>query len=202
MKRIVLLLFLFLGIGSGLVLAQYVLPEKNIADTVISEGTASEPLEEKKPVEVIPGKPISLSIPKLGLSEVNIEHVGMDDEGQMEVPSDDFNVAWFQIGYRPGTKGSAVIAGHFDRASGDPAVFYNLNSMEVGDEFTLSLDDGNTQTYRVTEKVAYPYDNFPVEFVFGKSEKKMLNLITCDGTWNPSTQNYSNRLVVFSELVE
>jgi LPXTG-site transpeptidase (sortase) family protein len=200
MKKIVSLLFLFLGIGSGLVLAQYVIPEAN--QKIPSGGTASETVDGIQPTETVPGKPVSISIPKLNLVDVVVEHVGMNEVGEMDVPSNDDNVAWFDIGYRPGTKGNAVIAGHFDKSTGEPAVFYNLNSLEVGDEYTLKGEDGMVQTFKVTDKVPYPYDAFPTASVFGNSNKRILNLITCDGSWDPVTQNYSNRLVIFSELVE
>lgn len=39
--------------------------------------------------------------------------------------------------------------------------------------------------------------------VFGLSDgKSRLNLITCEGTWDEESQNYSKRLVVFAEKVE
>lgn len=201
MKKIILVLFLFFGIGSGLVLARYALPEKKINE-VDSEGTTSNSIEEVRVKDALLKKPAHMSIPKLGLSNIVVEHVGMDGNGQMEVPVVDDNVAWFQPGYKPGSRGNSVLAGHFDKPTGDPAVFYRLESMEVGDKIHLTDVDGVTQTYRVIDKVAYPYDNFPTSFVFGKSDRKMLNLITCDGTWDTVNQNYSNRLVVFSELVE
>lgn len=182
-------------------LARYALPEKKINE-VDSEGTTSNSIEEVRVKDALLKKPAHMSIPKLGLSNIVVEHVGMDGNGQMEVPVVDDNVAWFQPGYKPGSRGNSVLAGHFDKPTGDPAVFYRLESMEVGDKIHLTDVDGVTQTYRVIDKVAYPYDNFPTSFVFGKSDRKMLNLITCDGTWDTVNQNYSNRLVVFSELVE
>lgn len=48
----------------------------------------------------------------------------MDAKGNMDIPKRDENVAWYQIGYYPGSKGNAVIAGHYDTATGSPAVFY------------------------------------------------------------------------------
>ncbi len=201
MKKIILVLFLFIGIGSGLVLARYISPDDEKYE-VKSEGTTSNSVEKVRVGEAVLKKPARMSVPKLGLYDVVVEHVGMDENGQMEVPAVDDNVAWFQLGYNPGAEGNSVLAGHFDKPTGDPAVFYRLGSMEVGDEIHLTDEDGRIQTYKVTDKAAYPYDDFPTSFVFGKSDRKMLNLITCEGTWDIVSQNYSNRLVVFSELVE
>ncbi len=199
MKKIILLGFLFLGIGSGLVLAQYLFPGD--VETSKAKGTASiiavPPVKEKRL-----GAPVALSVPKLNLSGIAVEHVGMDYDGKMSVPSSDENVAWFELGYKPGARGSAVIAGHYDRVTGEPAVFYHLNSMESGDIIHLENSNGDIQTFEVIDKTAYPSDDFPTDIVFGKSDKKMLNLITCDGTWDSNARNYSNRLVIFSQLVE
>ncbi len=57
--------------------------------------------------------PKILSIPKL---EVNaeIETVGLDNKGAMDVPKNAMNVAWYNLGPKPGEKGNAVMAGHLD----------------------------------------------------------------------------------------
>jgi sortase (surface protein transpeptidase) len=145
------------------------------------------------------GTPSRIQIPKLGV-DTTVEQVGMDANGNMDVPKDPDNVAWYRLGYKIGGNGSAVIAAHFDKPSGAPAVFYHLSSLQPGDAIKVSDESGNTLTYRVTESTAYPYDNFPLQKVFNSSGTPTLNLITCDGTWDRTKKTYSNRLVVFSQL--
>lgn len=203
MKKINLLLFLFLGLGTGFVLSQVIIPESRDVDLGFIRPANDRGRSEIAVIqEKTPGKPVSISIPNLGLVDVPVEHVGLDMDGKMDVPSNDDNTAWFELGYVPGAKGSAVIAAHYDKSSGEPAVFYNLNSLVPGDLIYLEGDDGEDRVFEVKEKGLYPYDDFPSESVFGKSDKRMLNLITCDGTWDYLSNNYSNRLVVFSELIE
>lgn len=144
--------------------------------------------------------PSKLIIPRLGV-ETEVEHVGRTASGNMAVPREFGDAGWFREGYLPGEEGSAVVAGHVDDANGNPAVFFNLSSLSEGDSVLVLGEDG-TLEYRVVRKEIYPYDTADTTEIFGESDKPMLNLITCDGTWNQNKRTYSERLVVFTELVE
>lgn len=143
--------------------------------------------------------PTRLVIPKLNV-DAFVESVGMDNKGRMDVPKDDNNVAWYNLGFSPGQKGSAVFAGHFDNKSGGPAVFHNLSTLENGDEITAYYPDGKTYTFVVTQKTEYNFDQVPLEEVFNSQDQPRLNLITCDGVFDKNARNYSKRLVVYSVL--
>lgn len=143
--------------------------------------------------------PQTLLIPKLGLT-APIESVGLDSKGNMDTPEKADDVAWYNKGFRIGDNGSAVIAGHYDRVTGAPAVFYHLSSLTAGDTISVAMDSGKTFTFTVTKTTSFPDAQFPLATVFNTPGKPTLNLITCDGTWNASAKNYSNRLVVYSEL--
>lgn len=145
--------------------------------------------------------PVKLLIPELAI-EARIESVGMDSKGRMDVPKDADNVAWYNLGYKPGEKGNAVIAGHFDKATGAPAVFYQLEKLQKGDRIMTVDEKGQTVTFVVVRTTTYPDNTFPVQEVFGEAQKPMLNLITCDGEWNNTTKSYSHRTVVYAEMIE
>ncbi len=142
--------------------------------------------------------PRSLSIPKLGI-KTSVEHVGETPEGRMDVPEDAENVAWYQYGPKPGQSGNAVMAGHLDTPTGT-AVFYRLNALIPGDEYSVTDALGETKTFVVTRKESFPDKGFPIQTVFGRTTETMLNLITCEGSFNPATKLYSDRLVVFGKL--
>jgi sortase A len=159
-------------------------------------------IQEKEQEQPGSGKqPKRLHIPKLGISAA-VEYVGMDEKGRMDVPKNDDNVAWYELGYTPGTRGNAVMAGHLDRRSGAPAVFYNLEDLEVGDSIRVEAADGTEMAFTVTGKETYPDAAFPLVEVFGPSDTVRLNLITCEGSYNQSNRSYSHRTVVYSELEE
>lgn len=153
------------------------------------------------PTLIVPALPQQLIIPKLNIN-VPVEAVSVDLEGKMTLPQNWGIVGWDSLGVKPGEKGNAAIAGHFDTYEELPAIFYNLKSLEIGDQIHI-VDKNNKQyNFIVTDKQIYPYDQAPINKIFGKADNKNLNLITCDGWFNQLTQNYSHRLVIFSKLIE
>jgi sortase (surface protein transpeptidase) len=54
----------------------------------------------------------------------------------------------------------------------------------------------------VNEKGSYLFDGAPIRKIFGSTNKKQLNLITCTGLYNRETNNHKERLVIYSELKE
>ena len=149
--------------------------------------------------EVQPGKPVTLIIPKLGIT-TQVELAGLDSTGAMEVPKLPEDVAWYKLGARPGMPGNAVIAGHLDWTAG-PAVFWHLNELSSGDTVTVVDDKQVSWEFKVTKVASYAYIQFPLQHVFGDGSEANLNLITCAGQFNHSTKNYSNRMVVYTQLV-
>ncbi|MEL3974348.1 class F sortase [Rossellomorea oryzaecorticis] len=144
--------------------------------------------------------PSVLSIPALDL-EAPVKEFGLDDEGNMELPKNGEDVAWFELGSKPGEGGNAVLAGHVDDEKA-PAVFFQLKELEIGDEIYLSGKNGERLTFVVREKVAYQKDDAPLRKIFGPTDKRMLNLITCTGYFDKDIRNYVERLVVYTELTE
>jgi hypothetical protein len=64
---------------------------------------------------VTAGQPTSLAIPAIGVNAA-VEQVGVNAQGNMDVPRNPNNTAWYAPGARPGQQGNAVIAGHVDYA--------------------------------------------------------------------------------------
>jgi sortase (surface protein transpeptidase) len=143
--------------------------------------------------------PVSFAIPSLGI-DTAVESVGMDAQGRMGVPQNPANVAWYNLGYKPGDKGSAVIAGHLDDVNLQPAVFWNVMKLNTGDEIIVRDSAGKELKFKVVDKQLYPYNQFPLEQVFNSTDKPRLNLITCQGEFNQASQNYTQRGVVYAEL--
>ena len=141
-----------------------------------------------------------LAIPKLRINAA-IEKAGVTPQGAMAVPKGPSDVAWFDLGPRPGEKGSAVIAGHEGWKNGIAAVFDNLSKLHKGDKVYVANKDGTTATFVVRELRLFGENDY-ASAVFGSSDGKAhLNLITCEGIWNKARKSYSNRLVVFTDKV-
>ncbi len=151
------------------------------------------------PVQVVTASlPVQLLIPSININ-TTIQQVGVSPEGVMEVPSNNLEVGWFNIGPRPGKKGSAVISGHFDGQNGEAGVFANLYKLKKGDKVSIQDNDGVTTSFVVRE--SRTYDPGYAEEVFSTNDGIHLNLITCDGTWDAGQKRYSKRLVVFTDLI-
>ncbi|WP_175074371.1 class F sortase [Terribacillus sp. AE2B 122] len=105
----------------------------------------------------------------------------------------------YEPGYGPGSAGSSVIAGHVDSKRG-PAVYFYLTDLEEDGEVYLADKAGKKLTFVVKEIHAYPAEDAPIRQIFGASDKAVLNLITCTGTFDHERQTHPDRLVVTTEL--
>lgn len=140
-----------------------------------------------------------LVIPTINVN-ASIQPLGVTSMGEMEVPDNTLDVGWFKLGPKPGEKGSAVIAGHFDGTNGEAGVFTNLYMLKEGDK--LYIKDGREATSTFVVRESRIYDPGYAEDVFSSSGSAHLNLVTCDGVWNGTKKSYSKRLVVFADLTQ
>lgn len=144
------------------------------------------------------GLPLRLKIPEIGVDAV-IEYVGLTADGEMDIPKNPTDVAWFSLGSRPGENGSAVISGHYGWKNDISSVFDDLHKLREGDEVYIEDENGATVTFVVRGARKYDPEADASE-VFGSSDGKAhLNLVTCEGTWNEAEKSYSSRLAVFTD---
>ena len=118
-----------------------------------------------------PSLPVKIIIPSININ-TDIESVGMDKTGAMDEPKNTANVAWYNLGPRPGEIGSAVMAGHLDTKTGAPAVFWNISKLKIGDNITVVGKNGERIKYYVSDVKIYDLNTFPLEYVFARHNKK------------------------------
>lgn len=145
------------------------------------------------------GLPVHLTIPKIHVDTV-LEQVGLTPNGEVGVPKGRSNAAWFSDASRPGEVGSAILTGHYGYwKDGTSTVFNHLDRLKKGDRIFVDDELGVVRTFIVRELRTFDAQE-RVPDVFGSSDGKAhVNLITCKGTWNPVTQSYPKRLVVFTD---
>ena len=148
---------------------------------------------------VRPPAPVELIIPAIKV-DAQVEQVGQDPTGAMDVPKKWEDVGWYKLGFRPGETGRAVMAGHLDSTT-DKAVFWDLHLLKPGDKVQVKQETGSTLTFQVTGSEAYAYNQAPLQKIFGPAAAATLNLITCNGTFDKASKNYDKRLVVYTKLV-
>ncbi|KIL43730.1 class F sortase [Jeotgalibacillus campisalis] len=150
--------------------------------------------------EITPLIPVNIAIPSLDI-EADIIQVGMEEDGAMEVPENVNEVGWFEPGTKPGAIGNSVLAGHVDSYEG-PAIFFELRNLTEGDEIIVTGEDGEPLTFTVKSMESYPSDGAPIQEIFGPTDGRNLNLITCTGPFDRESGQYPDRLVVYTELIE
>ena len=148
-----------------------------------------------------PAPPMRLLIPAIGVN-APIESVGARSDGAMETPGQSpwNDVGWYNAGPRPGERGSAVIAGHLNRPGGNPAVFWRLRDLHVGDTMLVVAAQGKTLRFHVTRIMFYSPQEAPVQDIFGNTAGSFLNLTTCAGDWIPTQHQTALRVVVYTAL--
>jgi sortase (surface protein transpeptidase) len=146
------------------------------------------------------GLPATLEIPAIGVS-APVEQVGLDAQGNMDVPKDPFDTAWYAPGTRPGLVGNAVIAGHVDYHGIGPVVFWRLRELTAGTDIYVTDDAGTRRHFVVQSVEIYNTDAAPRERIFGASTTANLNLVSCTGDFDPGSASYDKRIVVYTTLV-
>ena len=144
-------------------------------------------------------EPVGIRIPSVDIEAEFEEPLGLQSDGEIEVPDSFKTVGWYKYGPTPGELGPSVVLGHVDSKAG-AEVFYNLRNMEVGDEIFIEREDGTVAVFEVTELEQHPQDDFPTEEVYGDLNYPGLRLITCSGVYDQGEARYTHNLIVYAKL--
>ena len=176
-----------------------------------SEGAAEAPPPVPSPTQAATttpdpwakkGAPARIQIEAIGV-DAALERLGLTSDQRIGVPEEWQNAGWYDVGFRPGEQGSAVISGHYDTDEGNAAVFHRLGELEEGDKIVVSYPDGEVYEFVVDGQrmaEAETVDAETWEAIFGPAETPRLSLITCDGVWNESLGGYDQRLIYHAGL--
>ena len=157
----------------------------------------STPAPSPSPVAV---PPVRLLIPAIGV-DAPVSVKGVRPDAVMDVPDGPEDVAWYNFTARPGTGGNAVLSGHLDYRNYGAAVFWRLKELGEGDIVEVRLADGSVLRYQVSLKLSYDARMAPVSEIVGPTSREVVTLITCGGTFDSGSRNYSDRLVVRAERI-
>lgn len=186
------------------------LPSEGSIHDIVADATAA-PTDGVQVDGAIPRgpAPIRFVIPGLYIDAPVITE-GLDENAAPRVPGRPDQVAWYDFSASPGLTSNAVFTGHVDWQTDDgvpiPGVFYRLREMKIGDIIEVALEDGASLEYRVTGNVATPYDDPNVVKVMNGTDRDVITVITCGGTWlnngrSANGGNYSHRIIVRAERV-
>jgi LPXTG-site transpeptidase (sortase) family protein len=142
------------------------------------------------------GGQLLLALPTIDVS-ATVSALGFERDGSTPaIPYTPWGVGWYEFTDYPGTPGNAVFSGHVDWYTGAPAVFARLRDVAVGDLVYLILPDATPVVYQVERTEWVDPDTADVAEIFGITDREAVTFITCGGTWNAATHDYSHRLIV------
>ncbi|WP_258803463.1 class F sortase [Pseudarthrobacter sp. NS4] len=146
-------------------------------------------------------EPVTLEIPAIGVRS-DLLHLGLEQNGSLQVPQDDGNGApasWYNGSPTPGEPGPSVLLGHVNSPNGRGGVFADLRKLTPGAEISVSRADGSTAVFTVDRGALYPKDQFPTLEVYGNTAGPELRLITCDG-YDAATGEFDDNYVIYATL--
>ncbi|MGW7706528.1 class F sortase [Streptomyces sp. NPDC054771] len=146
-----------------------------------------------------PSAPVRIRIPSIRV-DAPMMRLGLGPDGSLDVPpaGDRNMVGWYRDGTPPGSRGSAIIAGHVDNAQGR-SVFYDLGALQKGSTVEVVRQDGRTAVFSLDAIEVYESDDFPDQRVYGASSFASLRLITCGGGFSKKT-GYAGNVVAYAHL--
>ena len=142
--------------------------------------------------------PVAVSIPRIG-ARSRLVDLGLEPDGDMEIPKDPADAGWFSGGATPGALGPAVIAGHVTW-NGVPGVFHRLDTLRRSDQVLVTRDDGRIAVFTVTRVARFSKSRFPSQTVYGAIDHAGLRLITCGGVY--AGNRYLDNVIVFARLTD
>ena len=171
-------------------------PPSSGADTVVTMPTATTTPTPLAEVE-------RLIIPAINVDAPVIART-VADNGLMPSPDGPEDVILYDfsalpgLGGSPGGGGNAVFAGHVDYYDYGPAVFSDLHDIKDGDQITVRLRDGTQLEYtarsnRIVDPAATRFND-----IVAATPEESLTVITCAGDFDPETQTYDMRRIVWA----
>ncbi|WP_328657574.1 class F sortase [Streptomyces sp. NBC_00334] len=147
-------------------------------------------------------RPQRLEIPGLDI-DASVVARGLDAKGAIEPPPFDRpgTVGWYAAGAAPGAAGTALMVGHVDTET-QPAVFYQLSTLEPGQTIRVARDDAEVAEFTVDDVQVLARDGFDAQQAYGPRDtgRSELRLITCGGTFDRTTGGYTANVVVSAYL--
>ena len=141
-------------------------------------------------------RPLRIRVNAVGI-DARIVSVGVQGNGEMQVPDDISTVGWYRFGSRPGRPGSAVLSGHVDSRLAGAGAFFRLQDVKPGDVVVVNFSDGSVRSFRAVARRSFPKARLPGT-LFARRGPAVLALITCGGEYDARTHHYADNVVVYA----
>jgi sortase (surface protein transpeptidase) len=188
-------LALVLAAGCGQASSAAERPSRPDSSATASKTSAADKFRSTRTYRTV-AVPVRLRIPAIGV-DTRLEGLGRAPDRTIALPSGPGLAGWYDEGPRPGEPGPAAILGHVDWDS-SPAVFFRLRELRPGAVVLVDRADGGTGHFRVTHTRQIAKSRFPTDEVYAPDLAPSLRLITCGGSFDHSTRNYRDNVIVFA----
>lgn len=144
--------------------------------------------------------PRVLRIPKISV-EARVLALNIAPTGALKAPANVFDTGWYKDSSRPGEAGAMVVDGHVSGPT-KGGVFKNLSKLAKGDKVEVERGDGSKFTYTVQATKVFDADKLDMSSVMVPivPGKPGLNIITCAGKFNKTTNTFEQRTVVYAVI--
>ena len=141
-------------------------------------------------------RPVRAQLGSVDIDAV-VRPVGVQPDGQMQLPDDPRVLGWYRFGAAPGADagGATVLAGHLDTLDFGLGPLQRLRHLERGERLTITLRDGPEQGYVVRAVTRYDRQGLP-DALFSRTGPERLHVITCGGEFDLDRGGYQENLVV------
>ena len=195
-------LALIMSVGS-LVLkrhsTQKVVPIEESVTTSTTTPDEAPPVKKAYAAAPTSNEPERIEIPTIGVDSF-VQRVGIDQLGQIAVPTNIYLTGWFIRSSLPGSRGLSIIDGHLDGVRSD-GIFKHLAQVKPGDGIDITM--GNSIIHHFTVMTVQMVPNAEAAnllFSQDPAVPSQLNLITCGGTFDTNSKEYDQRVIVTAKL--
>lgn len=172
--------------------------EAGVYDTV--DMVSEEPISKSdmKYHTVSKADPRYLAIDTIGVNS-RIFPAGTDEYGRILLPSNIFDVNWYEESIRPGAVGAMVMSGYMSGPT-QPGAFSKSSKIKTGDYITVERGDGIKINYVVQAIETMRSEDVNIEEIFQVYDGAGhgLNIIINTGDWANGNLANSDRTIIYS----
>lgn len=119
----------------------------------------------------------------------------------MEIPEDISKVGWYKYRAAPGSNGGSIIlVGHRDGVGPEPGAFYNLETLQMGDEVIVSNNNYTIKYHIINVFLIKKSDLSDMsDMIFDTEGSHKLIMITCGGGFDFKKLSYRKNVIVIAK---
>jgi LPXTG-site transpeptidase (sortase) family protein len=168
----------------------------NAGDEILEIDDTEPTVDDISSYTVAPDMPRYLSVPQVNIEKTRVRSVGLTKDNKVDVPKNNYDVAWYNKSAKPGTGGTVLIDGH----SGARGIFNVLDQTNIGDLVYIEMGNGTIYKYKIVEKqdlkLADANNYMGTMLQSPQPGVESLSLITCAGYWSQNMQSYTARTMI------